>query len=542
MPKKQIVISGVLLAFFICASVVLLTPHVAYAANPNGITCEDILTPEVTRQLSATFPDFDKDEIIQVNHRINNYLTCSAPASVPSFGIAETIEVSGVSILPSGPVEARQVCESGNLDTPLSANKRIEIFQTQIGEVCARSDYNSVEYMIFEPGYQVTSTASVENLRDAENVIPEPANFNLAILAQERDLVRALLGLEPGVAFTTQTGLTLETPSSLSALRSLQDVDLSPEAVATVSGGTLIFVAVLAIPGVMIQSGFNAGVDRFKQWMQSRKKNQHNSPRFGVQRIPVPILIPSALILSSIIAAASSPTFGFNDQSLRVILTFFGGFLIEGLLLSYVLVKVLASQGNDVKLDVKLGSLLLLAAGVVVTRLTGFEPGFIYGITISVALAASSKKNTHFLKAVVEWALLFSVGLLSWFMYSGLFASEEVTQTVLHTYLHELFSSMTVGALTGVALMMLPVKGFVGFALNQHNKWLWLGMTFFTLIVFFIVVLPFPGSWQTVNSSFAAWTTIFVGYVVFSVVFWLFTRKALKKDSSLDSAPQQPQL
>lgn len=523
-------IQAMIVLLLVSASTTL-SSQTAHAANPNGITCDQILTPDVVKNIESRFPNFSSKSVIEISHAVNNYLSCTSPGRGPIFGIAETSLVSGVNILPAGPVEAREQCMSGNVTAPLEVNQQVEIFQTQIGQVCARNENNTVEYMLFEPGYQVTSGAYLTNFESNERLIPEPEDFNLAILAQQRDLVRALVGLEPGTPFTSATEVRADSPSSLSALRNLREVDLNPTALVGVSGGTLIFVALLAIPGIFTQTGFNTGYERLKRWLHSKKKKSISQSKISFNQIPAIVLIPTTLLVASVIAAFSIPTFGINAQTLRVILTFLGGFTIEGLLLSLLVLGLLRARGGTVKLVVKLSSIIMLTLGVLMTRLTSFEPGFLYGVTITVALLATNSKANNVTKAVSEWLLLLVIGLLSWIAYSLQFPVND-NNSVIYIYFNELFSSITVGALTGATLMMLPITGLAGQVIKLRNKWLWLGAAFMSLMVFFIVVLPFPGSWQEINSSFVAWTSIFVLYVIVAFVFWGIAR----------SKPRQAQL
>jgi hypothetical protein len=160
---------------------------------------------------------------------------------------------------------------------------------------------------------------------------------------------------------------------------------------------------------------------------------------------------------------------------------------------------------------------------VVISRLTGFQPGYLYGLLIGLAFA-------HELSAVEEGrataaaagVMLVAAGV-AWLALGAMPAGDaSFGATVLRTAL----AAITVAGLEGVVFGLLPFRFLPGEPLYGWNRVLWgllLGVGAFA----FLHILVNPASGYLADTSRTPLLTVvalLLGFSIVSVAFWAWFR------------------
>lgn len=438
-----------------------------------------------------------------------------------------------------------------------TASRTLLSFDTRIGAVQlvfaeAFDGPPSFEYTMFENGYFYTVGRyahfnDYQTLFDFENPAanaPQPADVDIAQFAYMRDqVVAAEMLLQPEPEPTpepTQTAAdaapktpkaqnppapTFDTPSTFSTLTRFGDIDLSPARVATVTATAIVFAALLALPTRLLQISVTERYARALARFRAATSNRVGWLRRTADwfaSLPRALKLTLGLALASLITGFLSPTFGVNTESVRVFGSILIGNVIEATVLFGLLLILLKRSGAKASLSLRLGSLMIVITSVLLSRLTGLEPGVVFGLVLALVISSHGSLRSSRI-ALIEWCILLILGLAAWMLYSAIPAPEPSGNNPWTLLTLELLASLTIGALAALPIAYLPFSGLPGQRIveGKGGWWLWGGVYAIGLTVFFTVILPFPGSFAEISTPFATWLGLFVGYALIAVVAFL---------------------
>jgi hypothetical protein len=174
-----------------------------------------------------------------------------------------------------------------------------------------------------------------------------------------------------------------------------------------------------------------------------------------------------------------SPDFGLNGASLVLFVSMAIGI---GLVtyLKYGGVRFLADHRHHLKSDVRLyGTAVGVAIlCVLVTRLSGFAPGVIYGFiasTIVVAPLAFPKRHSAQLVLLPDIAML-TLGVLAWIALRALGEEANAGEEVLPAILVTVLSTVAVLGIEGAMFVMIPLRFMDGKKVMAWHRSVWVAM------------------------------------------------------------------
>lgn len=167
-------------------------------------------------------------------------------------------------------------------------------------------------------------------------------------------------------------------------------------------------------------------------------------------------------------------------------------------------------------------SLLIGAICVLVSRLTSFEPGYLYGLLIGLTFGRDLGHSGEGRTVSVAAVTMVAVALIAWVLLGAVANSGDIVSIALRTAL----ASTMVGGLEGAALGLLPLRFQPGERVWAWNRIVW-GALFAAAMFLFVLILVNPASGYLADSSKTPLITVvalLVGFGGVSVAFWAYFR------------------
>lgn len=131
---------------------------------------------------------------------------------------------------------------------------------------------------------------------------------------------------------------------------------------------------------------------------------------------------------------------------------------------------------------------------VVISRGTGFQPGYLYGVIAGVVFGRELAKDEHAHVVIVHSAARLVAGLLAWFAWAGLYHIADHRGSFFGAVLVDDFlAAFFVTTLVSTVISLLPLRFMPGEHLKNWHTGVWLG-TFFVALFLMVQVLLRPGT------------------------------------------------
>ena len=320
-------------------------------------------------------------------------------------------------------------------------------------------------------------------------------------------------------------------PSVLSGLRPPAEAGITPQQVALAALVTVILVLLMTFPTSLLNGAIDTASERLTAWRERR--GAAKPPRWTGSWWWAALGVLAAALISAFV----DPQFGANPGSLRVLLSIALSFALEVVLGWVVLLWLMRrfAPGAASSFSFRPLSLLVVMAAVVFTRITGFEPGIVFGLVAGLGFAATMGVAARARTTLVPLAYAFALALAAWLSY-GLVAGSSGDSFGL-TLLAETLASLTVGGIVALPLALMPVKGLGGHAVWQADRRLWAACYGIGLFAFFVVLMPMPSSWAGIGWELWAWIGAYVAYAAVAVIAWAVAKQPWRAEPAARALP-----
>ncbi|MBX9471001.1 hypothetical protein [Microcella sp.] len=348
------------------------------------------------------------------------------------------------------------------------------------------------------------------------------------------------------------------TPSTLSELAAPSDT-LALQQVLTAVLLTLVLVILLALPTALLNSASSTGAEKVAAWRASvaaRRAALGSGLPTGLRATGEKVrawwartsargrglpLAAATLLAAAVMSGFVDPDFGTGASTPRVLLSIVLGFTLE-VLLGWVAMLILLPRliaGVDARLDVRPATLLIVLGAVIVTRLTGFEPGIVFGLVAGVAVGATLATAARVRVALAGLAWGYALALLAWVTYAALepavidaaSTSPDGLPPLGLVLLREALATMTMAGIAALPVALVPLRGLTGHEVWTWSKPLWASLYAVGLLSFFLVLMPMPFAWAGVEAALATWVTGYLLYAGVAVALWLAITQPWKRDA-----------
>ena len=347
----------------------------------------------------------------------------------------------------------------------------------------------------------------------------------------------------PKASALTSTGpQTFASPGVLSTLPTLVDA-ARPANIVWAVALTIVLVILVALPTSLLNSAVERGTERLAAW---RKRMRPVPSRTAVEPektspddkpvSPRPVALAGwplaaiGVLAATLISSFVDPSFGFNGASVRTFFSILVSFLLDAVAGWFVLIWLVrrAIPGATARFHFAPATLLIVLAAVVFTRLTGFQPGIVFGLVAGVTFGAVVATADKARNALIGLGYSFVVAILGWVGYCLLSGIAHPDGGVV--FVQETFSALAIGGIAALPIALIPLRGLTGHAVFTWSRWVWAGAYAIGLFGFFFVLMPFPFAWKGVPLSIGVWLGLYLLYAVLALVGWLVLARPWKKD------------
>ncbi len=308
-----------------------------------------------------------------------------------------------------------------------------------------------------------------------------------------------------------------DAPSVLGALHTPADVDAGQALLGIVLA--VILVLLVAFPTTLLNSASEQGSDRFSAWWRGRRGIEDA----GDQPDRRWWLAGGGVFVAGVISCFVDPGFGVNAGSARALLSVLTSFSIDvvvGWAVTVWAVRRFAPAAVT-SYTFKPATLALVVVAVVFTRITGFEPGILFGLVAGVGFAALVGKAQEARAALVMLGYGASAGMVAWFAY-GAWGDPD---GVLGTFVSETLAATAIAGLAALPIALFPLPGMPGHTVFAWNRARWAVCYALGLAAFFLVLMPTPYAWDEVGWSLRAWVLAYLGYLGAALAAWSLARR-----------------
>ena len=317
---------------------------------------------------------------------------------------------------------------------------------------------------------------------------------------------------------------------------------LSPAGIVLSGAIAIAFLLLVGLPAELLESTIRSNYDRAFGWL-TRLRRRVSRMLAPIARILANPWVGTGvtILAASILLGFADPDFGFTGASVRLVLAMILAVATINIGLSLVVMKV-ARQAFDVAAVLKPmpAALAIVGVSVLVSRLAGISPGFLFGIVLGIAYARELKLRDEARLGVLGVGLTIGTGLIAWLGY-GFVTATIAGQGFFNNLLIEALAAITLEALGTLVVALLPIEFLDGRTIFRWSKVAWLALYAVTALVFLFVVVPLSDNWGTMSAPVFGWGTLFAVFAAVAIITWaVFRRRSRVRPSSPEAAaPRQ---
>jgi MFS family permease len=289
-----------------------------------------------------------------------------------------------------------------------------------------------------------------------------------------------------------------------------------------------LLVLLMPFPSQLFNSTLENHEDEVRRWFRLDRLGG-TAASVGAFWASWPGVIVFTLI-AALLYGFLDPTFGTDLASLA---TFLG--MLVGIVLvtaAFAVPVVIAHRRHEDRPTIKVVplSLLIGVACVLLSRLTGFQPGYLYGLLIGLAFARELSATEDGRATAIGAALMLAVAFGSWLLLGWLPEGEGFGISVVRTAL----AALMVAGLEGVVFGLLPMRFLPGESLYRWNRVLWAALLGIGGFAFFHILINPASGYLSDTSRTPLFTVLalLIGFSLASVAFWAWFRLRTEPDAA----------
>jgi hypothetical protein len=227
-------------------------------------------------------------------------------------------------------------------------------------------------------------------------------------------------------------------------------------------------------------------------------------------------------LLATLLYGFLDPGFGLTLGSLATFLGMLVGIVLVTTVFAVPLLLLHRRIGDRPSLKVVPISLGIGVACVLLSRLTGFQPGYVYGLLIGLAFARELSAAEEGRATAIGAVVMLVVAMLAWIALGALPDGDAFGLVVARTSL----AALMVAGLEGVVFGLLPLRFLPGEPLYAWNRVLWATLLGVGAFAFFHILVNPASGYLSDTSATPLFTVVslLVGFSLVSVAFWAWFR------------------
>jgi hypothetical protein len=302
----------------------------------------------------------------------------------------------------------------------------------------------------------------------------------------------------------------------------------------SVAGNTLIAIGLVlfvTFPSLLFNHTYDENHARLQAWWDRRfgfTRRLHQSAQQLRSSRRSTASFAAVVILGAILGGLLDPGFGVNSRTaalvLGILLAIVAGAAVHAMAAGAY--RRLRGEVTGWALRALPSGLMVAGLCVLVSRVTEYLPGYLYGVIGGVAFAGQlAKREEGHVVAVSSAAILLS-SVVAWLLWVPVTAAASQPGAGFAWVLLENFlAAVFVSGLVGLVIGLVPLRFLPGEKLVAWHRGAWAGM--FAVAAFALVqIMLRPGSATAHTGTVPFWTTLglFLAFGAVSVGFWGYFR------------------
>jgi hypothetical protein len=389
------------------------------------------------------------------------------------------------------------------------------------------------------------------------NGITDPNAINAFVLTRQGPPVAAAGGGGGRSGVTSGAGVT-SGPAPITALPTPAQAFSSPARIAASVGISIAALLLITFPANLFNKTFEENYDVITAWWEPRLRRFRRKPTATTvdggeaaaaddEAVQASQALQrerwtfgAVVVAGAILGGLLNPKFGANsasaDSFIATLLT-----VLTGTVLGAAVATVYRRRkGYEVThhLQALPAGLAIAALCVVLSRVSNFQPGYLYGVVCGVAFAGALAKNENGHLVALGHLATIGLAVVAWFLWV------PVNHAAVHhpgvfplVILDDLLASLFVGGLVGSVINLIPVRFMPGHALASWHRGAW--MAVFGVAAFGMTeIVLFPSLHN--HAGHAPLVTIIVLFVLFGGGSLAFREYFSRRTKRLEFAVAAP--
>lgn len=282
-----------------------------------------------------------------------------------------------------------------------------------------------------------------------------------------------------------------------------------------------LLVLLMPFPAQLFNSTLETHYGTVRRWFRLDALQRATGRMSGFWESFVGIL--AFVFLAAVIYALLDPTVGLDAS---------GAATIAGLAIGIVLTTIMASgpllmnairTGTAWRIRALPATLFVGLVCVLISRLTGFLPGYLYGVILGFVFARELSRSEQGRANGLAAAALLGMALLAWL---GLALIGPDPSGVVATIAATTFSTLLVAGLEAVVFGLLPFRFLPGEPLHATNRLFWAALLFVGAFCFFHILINPASGYLSSSATTPLFATValLVAFGLLSIAFWAYFR------------------
>jgi hypothetical protein len=376
----------------------------------------------------------------------------------------------------------------------------------------------------------IAVTGTVALVSGSVCVVDDSCVASIAPVAPKASRVVAGTGRTPSIAAIINVG---GEPTVLASLAPIPRT-LEASTIAWITAGGLVLSLLVGFPSVLLDSA----TERISGHLEGRRERRGLPPRQPWERPPLTLLGWPLAVLGLTVAAVASafvdPDFSLDANGLRLTASVVISFVVT-VTIGWVIVTILmliAHPRSRPRVEFRPLTLLIVAGAVLLSRLTGFEPGIIFGLLAGIGFGTELARGPRGRASLIAVVYFVAIGAGAWWGYTVLTGRLDPDPSWFDLLVVETLSAVTITAVAALPVALVPVRGLLGESLWAWNRWVWAVTYLVASAAFLLVLLPLPDSWQAIPSSVTGWLIAYGAYATAALLIWLMVVRPWRRQPS----------
>jgi hypothetical protein len=247
-----------------------------------------------------------------------------------------------------------------------------------------------------------------------------------------------------------------------------------------------------------------------------------------VNRLPDPLLLVGFSAAAAIVYSQLVPGVGLDSKSLIFVAALTMALIVVTLVLEAVRIPYLRRRhqvGSHLRMFPR--AFLIAVILVLLSRLTGFEPGFIFGVTCGLAVAGALRDEDEGRSIALACVGLLAMAVIAWIVWIPVADAAENADPSTSVILFDTFlATLWVTGLQVVLFGLLPFRFLYGEKVLHWSRTGWCALYGFAAFMFVqTLVHPSADSW----GGFSEGTMILIAVtgvvmLIAATAYWLYVR------------------